>query len=197
MYMYMVLNVSLSPKWETMIFKWTSSPLKCALGRLEAKAVGQGCACSKNVLKMTSSSVTACVFVILFLLFENLAYFFALRFNVISVCHKTKCGIDEDIPKHQLAFNYFADKNSTVNKKESKIKKLTEITIQLIFPKESWHLCIPAVHPCCVWRGDIFDQVAFVTKGNGLTRYIKLNWKVGQWQLSRFSFRCFSKWINL
>ena len=47
------------------------------------------------------------------------SYFFALRFNV---CHKKKCGIDEDIPKHQLAFNYFADKNSTVNKKESKIK---------------------------------------------------------------------------
>ena len=137
-----------------MIFNWTSSPLKCALGRLEAKAVGQGCACSKNVLKMTSSSVTACVFVILFLLFENLAYFFALRFNVISVCHKTKCGIDEDIPKHQLAFNYFADKNSTVNKKESKIKKLTEITIQLIFPEESWHLCIPAV----------FDEAKFLTK---------------------------------
>ena len=108
--------------------------MKCALGRLEAKAVGQGCACSKNVLKMTSSSVTAYVSVILFLLFENLAYFFALRLNV---CHKTKCGIDEDIPKHQLAFNYFADKNSTVNKKESKIKKLTEITIQLIFPEES------------------------------------------------------------
>ena len=101
---------------------------------MEAKAVGQGCACSKNVLKMTSSSVTAYVSVILFLLFENLAYFFALRLNV---CHKTKCGIDEDIPKHQLAFNYFADKNSTVNKKESKIKKLTEITIQLIFPEES------------------------------------------------------------
>ena len=98
------------------------------------KAVGQGCACSRKNVKMTFSSVTACVPVTLFLSFENKAYFFALRFNV---CHKTKCGIDEDIPKHQLAFNYFADKNSTVNKKESKIKKLTEITIQLIFPEES------------------------------------------------------------
>ena len=69
---------------------------------------------------MTFSSVTECVPVTLFLSFENKAYFFALRFNV---CHKKKCGIDEDIPNHQLAFNYFADKNSTVNKKESKMKK--------------------------------------------------------------------------
>ena len=191
--MYMVLNVSLSPKWETVIFNWTSSPLKCALGRLEAKAVGQGCACSKNVLKMTSSSVTAYVSVILFLLFENLAYFFALRFNVISVCHKTKCGIDEDIPKHQLAFNYFADKNSTVNKKESKMKKANRNNDTTYLP---WRKLTP-VHPCCVWRGEIFDQVTFGTKGNGLTRYIELNWKAGQWQLSRFSLRCFSKWINL
>ena len=68
---------------------------------------------------MTFSSVTECVPVTLFLSLENKAYFFALRFNV---CPPKKCGIDEDIPKHQLAFNYFADKNSTVNKKESKIK---------------------------------------------------------------------------
>ena len=51
---------------------------KCTLGRLKAKAVGQGCACSKNVLKMTFSSVTACVPVTLFLSLENKAYF-ALR----------------------------------------------------------------------------------------------------------------------
>ena len=86
---------------------------------------------------MTFSFVTACVPVTLFLSLENKAYFFSQRFNVISVDHKTKCGIGEDIPQYQLAFNYFADKNSTVNKKESKIKKLTEITIQLIFPEES------------------------------------------------------------
>ena len=83
------------------------------------KAVGQGCACSRKNVKMTFSSVTECVPVTLFLSFENKAYFFALRFNV---CHKKKCGIDEDIPKHQLAFNYFADRKSTMNKKESKIK---------------------------------------------------------------------------
>ena len=70
--------------------------------------------------------------------------------NVISVCHKTKRGIDEDIPQYRLAFNYFADKNSTETKRESKMKKLTEITMQLIFPEESWHLCIPTVYPCCV-----------------------------------------------
>ena len=157
----MVLNVSLSPKWETVIFNWTSSPLKCALGRLEAKAVGQGCACSKNVIKMTSSSVTAYVSVILFLLFENLAYFFALRLNV---CHKTKCGIDEDIPKHQLAFNYFADKNSTVNKKESKMKKANRNNDTTYLP---WRKLTP-VYPCCAsllcltrryfWPSDICDK---------------------------------------
>ena len=38
MYVYMILNVSLSPKWETVIFIWTLSPVKCALSRLEAKA---------------------------------------------------------------------------------------------------------------------------------------------------------------
>ena len=48
---------------------------KCTLGRLKAKAVGQGCACGKNVLKMTFSSVTACVPVTLFLSLENKAYF--------------------------------------------------------------------------------------------------------------------------
>ena len=134
MYVYMILNVSLSPKWETVIFIWTLSPVKCALSRLEAKAVSQGCAWSKNVLKMTFSLVTTCVSVTLFLSPENKAYLFAQRFNVISVCHKTKCGIDEDIPQYQLAFDYLADKNSSVNEKESKMKKLTEITMQLIFP---------------------------------------------------------------
>ena len=49
------------------------------LRSLKAKAVGQGCACSKNVLKMTFSSVTAYVPVTLFLSLENKAYFFALR----------------------------------------------------------------------------------------------------------------------
>ena len=134
MYVYMILNVSLSPKWETVIFIWTLSPMKCALSRLEAKAVSQGCAWSKNVLKMTFSLVTTCVSVTLFLSPENKAYLFAQRFNVISVCHETKCGIDEDIPQYQLAFDYLADKNSSVNEKESKMKKLTEITMQLIFP---------------------------------------------------------------
>ena len=134
MYVYMILNVSLSPKWETVIFIWTLSPVKCALSRLEAKAVSQGCAWSKNVLKMTFSLVTTCVSVTLFLSPENKAYLFAQRFNVISVCHETKCGIDEDIPQYQLAFDYLADKNSSVNEKESKMKKLTEITMQLIFP---------------------------------------------------------------
>ena len=113
---------------------WTLSPVKCALSRLEAKAVSQDCAWSKNVLKMTFSLVTTCVSVTLFLSPENKAYLFAQRFNVISVCHKTKCGIDEDIPQYQLAFDYLADKNSSVNEKESKMKKLTEITMQLIFP---------------------------------------------------------------
>ena len=47
----------------------------------------------------------------LFLSLKNKAYFFSQRFNVISVDHKTKCGIGEDIPQYQLAFNYFADKN--------------------------------------------------------------------------------------
>ena len=61
MYVYMILNVSLSPKWETVIFIWTLSPVKCALSRLEAKAVSQGCAWSKNVLKTTFSLVTSCV----------------------------------------------------------------------------------------------------------------------------------------
>ena len=84
MYMYMILNVSLSPKWETVIFIWTLSPVKCALSRLEAKAVSQGCAWSKNVLKMTFSLVTTCVSVTLFLSPENKAYLFAQRFNVIS-----------------------------------------------------------------------------------------------------------------
>ena len=134
MYVYMILNVSLSPKWETVIFIWTLSPVKCALSRLEAKAVSQGCAWSKNALKMTFSLVTTCVSVTLFLSPENKAYLFAQRFNVISVCHETKCGIDEDIPQYQLAFDYLADKNSSVNEKESKMKKLTEITMQLIFP---------------------------------------------------------------
>ena len=49
------------------------------LRSLKAKAVGQGCACNKNVLKMTFSSVTAYVPVTLFLSLENKAYFFALR----------------------------------------------------------------------------------------------------------------------
>ena len=134
MYVYVILNVALSPKWETVIFIWTLSPVKCALSRWEAKAVSQGCAWSKNVLKMTFSLVTTCVSVTLFLSPENKAYLFAQRFNVISVCHETKCGIDEDIPQYQLAFDYLADKNSSVNEKESKMKKLTEITMQLIFP---------------------------------------------------------------
>ena len=49
MHMYMILDVSLSPKRETGVFIWTMLHVKCAQGRLEAKAVSQGCACSKNV----------------------------------------------------------------------------------------------------------------------------------------------------
>ena len=49
MHMYMILDVSLSPKRETIVFIWTMLHVKCAQGRLKAKAVGQGCACSKNV----------------------------------------------------------------------------------------------------------------------------------------------------
>ena len=77
-YMYMILNVSLSPKRKNSDLYLNIVARKCTLGRLKAKAVGQGCACSKNVLKMTFSSVTACVPVTLFLSFENKAYF-ALR----------------------------------------------------------------------------------------------------------------------
>ena len=77
-YMYMILNVSLSPKRKNSDLYLNIVARKCTLGRLKAKAVGQGCACSKNVLKMTFSSVTACVPVTLFLSLENKAYF-ALR----------------------------------------------------------------------------------------------------------------------
>ena len=62
----------------------------------------------------------------------------------------------------KLAFNYFADKNSTVNKKECKMKKLTEITMQFIFPEESWYLCIPAVYPA-VYPA-VLNEAIFWTK---------------------------------
>ena len=139
---------------------------------------------------MTFSFVTACVPVTLFLSLENKAYFFSQRFNVIPVDHKTKCGIGEDIPQYQLAFNYFADKNSTVNKKESKMKKANRNNDTTYLP---WRKLTP-VYPCCVsllcLTKRYFDQETFVTEGNGLTRYIKLNWKAGQRLLSRFSYRC-------
>ena len=61
-----------------------------------------------------------------------------------------------------LAFNYFADENSTVNKKECKMKKLTEITMQFIFPEESWYLCIPAVYPA-VYPA-VLNEAIFLTK---------------------------------
>ena len=44
------------------------------------------------------------------------------------------------------------------------MKKLTEITMQFIFPEESWYLCIPAVYPA------VYPAVTFVREGNGLTR---------------------------
>ena len=66
--------------------------------------------------------------------------------NVISVCHKTKRGIDEDIPQYRLAFNYFADKNSTENKRESKMKKANRNNHATYLP---WRKLAP-VYPYCV-----------------------------------------------
>ena len=112
---------------------------------------------------MTFSFVTACVPVTLFLSLENKVYFFSQRFNVITVDHKTKCGIGEDIPQYQLAFNYFADKNSTVNKKESKMKKANRNKDTTYLP---WRKLTP-VYPCCVSLlciPAVFNEAIFLTR---------------------------------
>ena len=42
------------------------------------------------------------------------------------------------------------------------MKKLTEITMQFIFPEESWYLCIPAVYPA-VYPA-VLNEAIFLTK---------------------------------
>ena len=90
---------------------------------------------AKTHKKITFSTVTAYVPVTLFLSLENKAYFFAQRFNSISVCLTTKCGIDEGIPKHQLTFNYFAHKkfNSEQKRKQNEIYIYRRVRSVIIF----------------------------------------------------------------